>query len=198
MPPTQKPVQVDPNMNFIDYEGTKIQLPKPLEQMTSDDWVRISTSPRSPLHAVKIDNTSFSGLDVALDNKNYIPQWLYAGHRAGTADAFDPMERSIQMGSVLCTIDDLDETSKRRFAGSVSADGHIRRNDVILAKIAIIKYWKIKASDIQKSNDAIEYQSVEGKAFENIDGPHYIKGNKEQPLFQATEHQVKYQDRLSI
>jgi hypothetical protein len=200
MPPAQKPVQVTPDKHFVDYEGTKIQIPRPLEEMTPNDWNRLSANPRSDLRKVSITNQSFQGLHVVLKDKNYIPIWLYTGGQRGNAapKSMDSMERAVQMGAQLVsTLDDLDDSCQGRFAIG-GADGHIHRDDVVLAKMPIVQYYALQADSIRRSRANIELQSAENKAYENVDMPHYIKGNKEHPVFEATEHSVQYQDRLRM
>lgn len=202
MPPAQKNIQVDANKHFADYEGTKIQIPKPLEEMTGEDWGRLAYGSKSPLLKVPVSNQSFHGLRVVLKDKNYIPMWLYTGGQRSESKvprAYDPMERAVSMGATLVSsIDELDEESARYYQGTQSADGHFHRQDVVMAKIPIVAYYAIQAQSIEKSRKAVEYQSTESKAFEGVDMPHYVKGNKEAPLFEATEHSVQYQDRLRM
>jgi hypothetical protein len=192
--PAPKPVQVEGS--FVEHNGTRIQLPKPLEQMTQDDWTRMSSNPRSELRKVSITNQSFQGLHVVLKDKNYIPIWLYTGgQRKETPRNFDSLERAVQMGAQLVsTVDDLDDVCRDRYSCS-GADGHIHRDDVVLAKMPIVQYYALQAESIARSRRAIEYQSVEGKAYEGVDVPKYVKGSKEVPTYEATEHTVKYQDR---
>ena len=193
MPPEKKPVQVSPDRHFVEYGGTSIEIPKPINEMTPQDWLRMSTNPKSSLRKIHVDNQSFVGLHVVLKDKNYIPIWLYAGsQKSEVPRAFDMMERAINMGAQLISdLDDIEAPSNLR----LGADGHIHRDDVILAKIPIVAYYALQVQNISKSKQAIEYKSAEGKAFEGVDMPHYIKGNKEVPLFETTEHQVQYQDR---
>ncbi len=200
MPPAQKPVQVTPDKHFVDYEGTKIQIPRPLEEMTPADWTRMAAAPKSDLRKVSISNQSFMGLHVVLKDKNYIPIWLYTGGQRHdrTPRSFDTMERAIQMGATLVSsLDELDDSCRSRY-GLNGADGHIHRDDVVLAKMPIVQYYALQAESIRRSRANIELQSAESKAYENVDMPHYIKGNKEQPVFEATEHSVQYQDRLRM
>lgn len=195
MPVEKKPVQVQDSAlgHFVDYEGTKIQIPKPVEQMTPGDWVKLATGKKSPLRDVAIDNRSFLGLHVVLRDKNMIPIWLHAsGLSSDIPQAYDQARNAIQAGAILCTLDDIE--APNNFKASV--DGHIRRDDVILAKIHCVAYWGMKGDEIRRSKASIEYQSAEGKAFEAMgDQPHFIKGNKDVPVFETTEHQVQYQDR---
>lgn len=190
-----KAIKVSPDKHFVEHNGTSIEIPKPLESMTPNDWLRMATGKKSPLHAVTVDNQSFLGLHVVLKDKNYIPIWLYAGAQRGDVPrAFDTLERAVNMGcQLVSTLDDIDDRFRNRF--SFSADGHIHRDDVVLAKIPIVAYYALQAQNIQKSKAAIEYQSVESKAYENIEGSHFVKGSKELPVYEATEHSVQYQDR---
>ena len=193
MPPEKKPVQITADRHFVEYEGTAIEIPKPIAEMTQADWVRLSSGEKSPLRKIRVDNQSFLGLHVVLKDKNYVPVWLYAGNRNGEIPrAFDTMERAIAIGATLVsTLDDIDVPNHFE----LSADGHIHRDDVVLAKVPIVAYYALQAENIRKSKAAIEYQSVEGKAFENIDMPHFVKGNRQVPVYEATEHSVEYQDR---
>jgi len=193
MPPEKKPIQVSADKHFVEYEGTSIEIPKPLEDMTQQDWSRLASGPKSPLRAIHVDNQSFLGLHVVLKDKNYMPVWLYAGgERAGVPRAFDSLERAVNMGAQLVsTLDDI--LTPNHF--TLGADGHIHRDDVVLAKVPIVAYYALQAQNINKANGAIEYQAAEGKAYENIDMPHFIKGNREVPVYEATEHSVQYQDR---
>lgn len=189
-------VQVSPDKHFVEYDGTSIELPKPVESMTQDDWIALAGQRRSPLRKVSIENQSFLGLHVVLKDKNYIPVWLYAGSRASeTPRAFDTMERAKRMGATLVSSqDEIEIPSDTVF----SADGHVHRDDVILAKVPIVAYYALQAQNLQKSKAAIEYQAVESRAYEGIDMPHFIQGNREEPLYQASEHTVRYQDRLKF
>lgn len=194
MPADKKPVQVSPDKHFVEYEGTSIEIPKPLKEMTQGDWVRLTSSPRSALNSVVVEHQSFVGLHVTLKDKNYIPMWLYcAGHDADIPRAFDTLERAVNMGAqLISSLDDIE------MAGShlrLSADGHIHKDDVVLAKVPIVAYYALQAQNIRRSQASIEYKSVEGKAYEGIDMPHYIKGNKDIPVYETTEHTVSYQDR---
>jgi hypothetical protein len=194
MPADKKPVQVDESKHFVDYEGTKIEIPKPINDMTQADWVRLTSSPRSSLHDVVVEHQSFLGLHVTLKDKNYIPMWLYsAGREADIPRAFDTLERAVNMGAqLISTLDDIE------LAGSnlkLSADGHIHKDDVVLAKVPIVAYYALQAQYIRRSQASIEYKSVVGKAYEGNDMPHYIKGNKDLPLYEAQEHSVSYLDR---
>lgn len=189
-----RPVQVSPDKHFVEYESTKIEIPKPIDQMTQADWVKMTTSPRSSLNNVVVEHQSFLGLHVVLKDKNYIPMWLYAaGRGADIPRAFDTLERAVNMGAQLVsTLDDI-ETSGSRL--SLSADGHIHKDDVVLAKVPIVAYYALQAQYIRKSNAAIEYKAVEAKAYEGNDIPTYIQGNKDIPVYESTEHNVSYQDR---
>ncbi|MHB1952822.1 MAG: hypothetical protein ACYCOU_03655 [Sulfobacillus sp.] len=194
MPADKKPVQVTEDKHFVDYEGTKIELPKPISEMTEGDWVRLASFAGSSLNRVEVSNQSFLGLHVTLKDKNYIPMWLYcAGRDADIPRAFDTLERAINMGAeLISTLDDID------LAGSslrLSADGHIHKDDVVLAKVPIVAYYALQAQNIRRSRSSIEYKSVENKAYEGIDMPHYVRGNKDIPVYEATEHSVQYQDR---
>lgn len=192
MPEEKKPVQVSPGKNFAEYEGTSIALPKPIEQMTEQDWVKIALGSKSQLRKISVDNQSLLGLHVVLKDKNYRPVWLYDSRgKDDIPRAFDMLERAINMGAQLCTIDDIEVPCSFR----ASADGHIHRDDVILAKIPHVVYWSLQSQFMQDSRARLEYQSVEGKAYEGNDVPRYIKGNKDVPIFETTEHRVDYQDR---
>jgi hypothetical protein len=193
MPPEKKPVQVSPDRHFVEYEGTAVEIPKPIQEMTQADWTRLASGERSPLRKIQVENQSFLGLHVVLKDKNYVPVWLYAGNRNGDIPrAFDTLERAIAIGAQLVsTLDDIDVPNHFQ----LSADGHIHRDDVVLAKVPIVAYYALQAENIRKSKAAIEYKASEGKAYENVDGPHYVKGNIELPVFQSTEHSVQYQDR---
>lgn len=190
----KKPVQITPDKHFVDYEGTKIELPKPLEQMTQNDWVRMSTSSRSALNDVIVEHQSFLGLHVVLKDKNYIPMWLYCARQENDIPrAFDMLERAVTMGATLVsTADDIEASGSRL---QLSADGHFHKDDVVLAKVPIVAYYALQAQYIRKSNAAIEYKSVEAKAYEGNDIPTYLKGNRDIPVYEATEHNVSYQDR---
>lgn len=196
MPFEKKPVQVSQDKNFVEFEGTIIELPKPLAAMTQADWIRLTASPKSSLSQVVIEHQSFLGLHVTLKDKNYLPMWLYCANKdADIPRAFDTMERAISMGAQLVsTLDDL-ETGAGKF--QLSADGHIHKDDVILAKVPIVAYYALQAQNIRRSKAAIEYKSVEGKAYEGLDMPHSIQGNKEVPVYEATEHSVQYRDRIT-
>ncbi len=193
MPIEKKPVQISPDKHFVEYEGTSIELPKPIEEMTQGDWTRLAANPRSQFRNITVNHQSFVGLHVTLKDKNYIPIWLYVAKNPEIPRAFDTMERAIQMGAQL--VSDLDEIESSGTRFSLSADGHIHRDDVVLAKIPIVAYYALQAQNIRRSQGAIEYQSVESKAYENIDMPHFVKGNREVPVYEATEHTVQYQDR---
>jgi hypothetical protein len=187
------PVKVE-NKSFIDFQGTKIELPKPVDQMTPNDWTRLAVAKKSPLGKIQIDGQSFQGLHVVLKDKNYLPIWAYAGtRRVETPRAFDTLERAMQMGAQFAHTDDLDERSAQRF--ELGADGHIHRDDVVLIKVPVVAYYALAAQNLRKSTQSIEYQSQESKAYEGIDMPHYVKGNKDAPLYETTEHTVQYQDR---
>jgi hypothetical protein len=190
---TPKPVQVTEDKHFVDYEGTKIELPRPLAEMTEEDWIRMSTSPRSSLSQVIVEHQSFLGLHVVLKDKNYIPMWLRDTSRSDMPRAWDTLERAVSMGAQLISTRDDIELSGSRL--ELSADGHFHKDDVVLAKVPIVAYYALQAQYIKRSRAAIEYKSVEGKAYEGNDMPHYIRGNKEMPLYEATEHTVSYQDR---
>ena len=194
MPPEKKPIQVTADKHFVDYEGTKIEIPKKLEDMTPADWGRLAASPRSSLSQVVVENQSFLGLHVTLKDKNYIPMWLYcAGRDADIPRAFDTLERAVSMGAeLISTLDDIEMTGSQL---KLSADGHIHKDDVVLAKVPIVAYYALQAQNIRRSQASIEYKNVEGKAYEGIDMPHYIKGNKDIPVYETTEHSVQYQDR---
>jgi hypothetical protein len=190
---TPKPVQVTEDKHFVDYEGTKIELPRPLAEMTEEDWIRMSTSPRSSLSQVIVEHQSFLGLHVVLKDKNYIPMWLRDTSRSDMPRAWDTLERAVSMGAqLISTLDDIELSGSRL---ELSADGHFHKDDVVLAKVPIVAYYALQAQYIKRSRAAIEYKSVEGKAYEGNDMPHYIRGNKEMPLYEATEHTVSYQDR---
>jgi len=193
MPPEKTPVQVSPDKHFVEYDGTVIELPKPANEMTQQDWMRMATTERSPLRRLEIDNQSFLGLHVVLRDKGWMPMWLRDTSRSEVPRAFDTMERAIQMGAQLVsTLEDIQAPT----SFILSADGHIHRDDVVLAKIPCVVYWSLQAQNIRKSKSAIEYKSVEGKAYEGIDMPHALgKGNKQVPLYETTEHSVEYQDR---
>lgn len=195
MPVENKPVQVQETSlgNFVDFEGTKIQLPKPLEKMSHQDWIHLATGKKSPLQDLAIDNRSFLGLHVVLKDKNMIPIWLHAsGLASDIPQAYDQARNAIQAGAILCTLDDIESPDTFK----ASADGHIHRDDVVLAKMHLVAYWGIKGEEIRRSKTSIEYQSAEGKAFEAMgDQPHHVVGSKNVPVFEATEHQVQYQDR---
>lgn len=189
----KEPVQVSMDQNFVEHNGTSIQIPKPLAEMTQQDWIRMATGPKSPLQGVTVDNQSFLGLHVVLKDKNYIPIWLYAGgQRDDIPRAFDTLERAVAMGATL--VSSLDEIQAPNHF-QLSADGHIHRDDVVLSKMPIVSYYALQAQNIRKSKSAIEYQSAENKAYEGVDMPHFVKGNKAAPLYEATEHSVEYQDR---
>ncbi len=189
-----KPVQVSPDKHFVEHDGTMIEIPRPLEEMTQADWVKLALGPKSPLNSVVIDNQSFLGLHVVLKDKNYIPIWLYAGgQRDDIPRAFDTLERAIAMGATLVSSEDEIQTPVGRF--QFSADGHIHRDDVVLAKVPVVSYYALQAQNIRKSKSAIEFQSAESKAYEGVDMPKHIKGNRTAPIYEATEHTVQYQDR---
>jgi hypothetical protein len=194
MPVEKKPVQVSPDKHFVEYEGTSIEIPKPLEQMTEKDWVRLASGSKSPFRKISVDNQSFLGLHVVLKDKNYIPVWLYDGpRRSEVPRAFDTLERAVNMGAELVsTTDDIEIPH----GISLSADGHIRRDDVVLAKVPIVIYYALQAQNIRKSKTAIEYKSSEERAYEGVDLPRSIgHGNKSVPVYESTEHSVQYQDR---
>lgn len=196
-----KPLTVDgESKHFIEQNGVKIELPKPADQMTSGDWTRIAAGKNSPLRKVPINSQTFTFLHVALKEKgNYIPIWLYAGGKDGGSGgrALDSFERAIQMGARAATIEDLDEASQQKYSGSVDAGGHIRVMDVMLSICPIVTYYAMQADHIRRSNDSIQYQSQEAKAYEGWDMPHEIKGNKDAPIYQTNEHSVRYSDRPS-
>ena len=189
----KNPVQVSPDKHFVEYNKTMIQIPKPIEQMSNDDWMRLALGEKSTFNQVEIDHQSFIGLHVVLKDKNYLPVWLYDSRgKNDIPRAFDTLERAIQLGAqLISSIDDIEAPKTLR----ASADGHFHRDDVILAKIPIVAYYAMQRDNVRRSQSSIEYQAAEGKAFEAVDMPHYIKGNKEAPLYEATEHSVKYQDR---
>ena len=62
MPPEKKPVQITADRHFVEYEGTAIEIPKPIAEMTQADWVRLSSGEKSPLRKIRVDNQSFLGL----------------------------------------------------------------------------------------------------------------------------------------
>jgi hypothetical protein len=195
MPVEKTPIQVQKTElgNFVDYNGTKIQIPKPIEQMTPSDWSNLALGRNSPLKKIVVDNRSFMGLHVVLKDKNMVPIWLHASGLAKDIPmAYDQARNAIQSGAVLCTKDDI-EIPENPY---VSADGHIHRDDVVLAKIHVLQYWGIKSAEVGRANSRIEYQSAEGKAFEAIgDQPRHVAGNRDVPVFETTDHQVQYQDR---
>lgn len=194
-----KPITVDAeSKHFIEQDGVKIELPKPADQMSQGDWVRLASGKNSPLRKVPINSQTFTFLHVSLREKgNYLPIWLYAGADKGGGRALDGFERAIQMGARAATLEDLDEASKAKYSGSEDAGGHIRVMDVMLAVCPIVTYYAMQADHIRRSNDSIQYQSQEAKAYEGWDMPHEIKGNKDAPIYQTNEHNVRYSDRPS-
>src|ERR1700734_550463 len=165
MPAEKKPVQVSIDGNWVEYEGAAIEIPKPVDQMTPEDWTRMASAKNSVLRQIVIDNQSFIGLHVTLKDPLWMPLWLYDSRSSDRIPrAFDTMQRAINMGAqLISTLDDIMQAPGNYQLG---ADGHIHKDDVVLAKMPKVAYYAMQAQNIQRSMQAIEYQNVEGKAYE--------------------------------
>lgn len=195
MPAEKAPAKVSPDGHFIEYEDTRIQIPKPIEEMTTEDWVKFSSAPNSPLRHVVIDNQSFVSLHVKLKDPHYMPIWLRDTSRSSErGTVLDAMQRAIGFGAqLISTLDDIEVAAANYQLG---ADGHIHKDDVVLAKIPKVAYYTMQYQHTRRSNAAIEYQNVVGKAYEGVDMPPNVRGNQSEPLFATTEHIVDYQERV--